>query len=88
MIFKNKSLSVIILVGGSGSRFSTIKEPPKQLSKLNNEYILLHIINHFRKFGLNHFILPLGLKKKYFTKFFNSKKKKIKIWFSNFKKKF
>ncbi len=83
---KKKFISTIILIGGSGSRFSSINEQPKQLSKLNNEYILLHIINHFRKFGLNHFILPLGLKKKYFTKFFNSKKNKSKYSFQILKK--
>ena len=44
MIFKKKSLSVVILIGGSGSRFSSMKEEPKQLSKLNNEHILIHII--------------------------------------------
>ena len=88
MIFKNKLFSVIILAGGSGSRFSSIQEPPKQLSKLNNEYILMHIINHFKKYGLSHFILPLGLKKKYFTKFFSSKKNKLKYKFQILKNNF
>ena len=88
MIFKKKSLSVVILIGGSGSRFSSMKEEPKQLSKLNNEHILIHIINHFKKYGLNHFILPLGLKKKYFIQFFNSKKNKAKYKFQILKKNF
>ena len=74
MILKNKSLSVIILIGGSGSRFSSIKELPKQLSKLNNEFILIHIINNFKKYGLNHFILPLGEKKFFLTIFLIQKK--------------
>ena len=67
-------ISVILLVGGSGSRFSSLNEPPKQLSKLNNDYILMHIIKYLNKHGLNHFILPLGYKKNFFKKFFYSKK--------------
>ena len=74
MIFKKKSLSVVILIGGSGSRFSSMKEEPKQLTKLNNEHILIHIINHFKKYGLNHFILPLGLKKNILFNFLIPKK--------------
>ena len=70
----NNLTSVIILIGGSGSRFSKLNEQPKQLSKLNNDFILIHIIKNFRKYGLNHFILPLGFKKSFFVKFLNSKK--------------
>ena len=86
MTFKNKLISVIILAGGSGSRFSSIIEPPKQLSKLNNEYILIHIINNFKKYGFRHFIFPLGLKKNYFIKFFHSKKNISKYKFNILKK--
>ena len=70
---KNSTTSVILLIGGEGSRFSSMNEPPKQLSKLNKDYILIHILQHFKKFGLNHFIFPLGHKKNFFEKFFNSK---------------
>lgn len=68
------STSIIILLGGTGSRFSKLNEPPKQLSKLNNGLILTHIIKNFKKYGLNHFIFPLGFKKNFFIDFFNSKK--------------
>ena len=85
---KNKPISVIILAGGSGSRFSKLNEQPKQLSKLNNEYILIHIINNFKKYGLKHFIFPLGFKKNFFLKFFNSKKNISKYKFNFLKKKF
>ena len=61
MLTKNKSISVVILIGGSGSRFSSIKETPKQLSKLIDNYILMHIINNFKKYGLNHFVFPLAI---------------------------
>ena len=67
-------LSVILLVGGSGSRFSSLNEPPKQLSKLNNDYILMHIIKYLNRYGLNHFILPLGYKKIFLRNFFIRKR--------------
>jgi len=79
--------SVIILVGGTGSRFSKLNQQPKQLSKLNNDLILMHIIKNFQKYGLNHFIFPLGFKKKFFIKFFNSKKNINKYKFNILNKK-
>ncbi len=86
------SISAVILVGGVGSRFSAINEPPKQLSKLNKNIILINIMNNFKRFGLNHFIFPLGSKKNFFIKFFNDQKniKKynfniIKDGFKNYK---
>ena len=88
MLIKNKSISTVILLGGSGSRFSSINEPPKHLSKLNNDFILMHIINYFKKYGLNHFIFPLGFKKNFFSKFFYSKKNISKYKFNILKKKF
>ena len=49
------SISAVILVGGVGSRFSKINEPPKQLSKLNKNIILINIMNNFKRFGLKWF---------------------------------
>ena len=34
MKINTSATSVILLVGGSGLRFSSVNEPPKQLSKL------------------------------------------------------
>ena len=79
---------MVILVGGTGSRFSEINEPPKQLSKLNKNIILINILNNFKKFGFNHFIFPLGAKKDFFIDFFNSKKNIKKYNFNLLKKKF
>ena len=62
MIYK----TAVILCGGKGSRFSQITENPKQLSLLNKKPLIMHIIDHFFKFGLNDFILPLGHKKNMF----------------------
>ena len=82
------SISVVILVGGLGSRFSSINEPPKQLSKLNKNLILINILNNFKKYGFNHFIFPLGAKKNFFIKFFNDKKNLKKYNFKIIKKNF
>ena len=87
MMINVKSTSVVFLVGGAGSRFSPLSEPPKQLSKLNKNSILMHIIKNFKKYGLNHFIFPLGFKKKFFIKFFSSKKNISKYKFNILKKK-
>lgn len=78
---KTKLFSVIILVGGKGTRFSNKKEPPKHLTKLNKNLILINIINYIRNSGFKHFIFPLGSKKKFFINFFNSKKNQIKYKF-------
>ena len=82
------SISVVILVGGVGSRFSSFNKPPKQLSKLNKNLILINILNNFKKFGFNHFIFPLGAKKDFFINFFNSKKNIKKYKFNILKKNF
>jgi glucose-1-phosphate cytidylyltransferase len=82
-----KFISIIILVGGSGTRFSKLHEPPKQLQKIKNTYILMHTINRLKKFGFNHFIFPLGYKKSYFEKFFKNKKNVSKFKFNILKNK-
>ena len=63
--------SLIILLGGKGTRFSDLNSSPKQLMILNKHTILMNIINNYRKNCINNFILPLGNKKKYFHKFFS-----------------
>ena len=72
MDHSKENFSTIILVGGQGSRFSEVNSPPKHLTKLNKNIILINIINYLKKFGFKHFIFPLGYKKEYFINFFNS----------------
>ena len=45
MIKKDIVFSSIILVGGQGSRFSKLKDPPKHLIKLNKNLILNKVSN-------------------------------------------
>ena len=84
----NNKISTIVLVGGQGSRFSNLNEPPKHLTKLNKNLILNNIMNYIYKSGFRHFIFPLGFKKNYFIKFFNSKFNQKKYDFEIIKKKF
>ena len=61
-----KTFQVIILVGGKGTRFSKKNEPPKHLTNLNNNLILINIINYLKSSGFQYFMFPLGAKKKIF----------------------
>ena len=63
----------IILIGGSGSRFSKINQPPKHLAKINGQHIIIHLIKLLKKNGIEKIVLPLGYKKRFFYKFFKSK---------------
>ena len=89
---KSKSIEymptpVIILLGGKGSRFSKIDQYPKQLVKLNKNSLLSSIFLYYKKYNLNYFILPLGYKKNFFTKFFQNGKNIIKYKFNIIKNK-
>ena len=74
MKLHTKPFSAVVLVGGKGTRFSKENDPPKHLTKLNKNLILINIINFIKKSGFQHFIFPLGSKKKFCINFFNSKK--------------
>ena len=87
MIKKDIIFSSIILVGGQGSRFSKLKDPPKHLTKLNKNLILNNIVFNLSGSGFKHFIFPLGHKKEYFIKFFESKKNQKKFKFKVINKK-
>ena len=80
---KKKTIPVILLLGGKGSRFSKLDQYPKQLVKLNKYNLLTNIFLYYKKFNINYFILPLGYKSNFFLKFIKNKKyiKKFKINF-------
>ena len=69
------NLSCIILLGGKGTRYSKLNEPPKQLIKIYKRTLIENILILMKKNGISNFILPLGYKKKYFYDFFFNKKK-------------
>ena len=71
---KFKNLSCIILLGGKGTRYSNLKDPPKQLIKIHKRTLIENILIQMKKNGINNFILPLGYKKNFFYNFFYKKK--------------
>ena len=86
MIFKKTP--IILLVGGKGSRYIDDENNPKQLAQIEKKPILIHMFNAYYKYGFNHFILPLGHKKKLFKLFFKNKKNKKKYKINLLNKKF
>ena len=70
---KNHISTCVILAGGLGSRISeeTINKP-KPMVNIGNVPIIHHIMNHYSKFGVHHFIICAGYKsesiKQYFLK--------------------
>jgi glucose-1-phosphate cytidylyltransferase len=81
-------MKIIILAGGKGTRISEYtKTIPKPMIKINKKPILLHIINHYTKFGFKDFYIALGYKKNVITKFFKNFKKINKPFNFKIKKK-
>lgn len=70
-------MKVVILAGGLGTRLSEYtKKIPKPMVTIGKIPILVHIINHYMKYGLNDFIIAGGYKYSVIRNYF--KKKKIK----------
>ena len=58
-------MKVVILAGGKGSRLSELtKKIPKPMVKINNKPIIVHIMDHFVKYGFKDFIVAAGFKSK------------------------
>ena len=73
-------MKVVILAGGLGTRLSEYtKAIPKPMVNINGKPILIHIINHYLKYGFNDFYIALGYKGYYIKNFFKKKKLKYKI---------
>ena len=81
-MINDKTLPCILLLGGAGSRFSNINEPPKQLIKINKRTLLENLIIHLKKNGIKNFVLPLGYKKTFFYDYFKIQKKLGKFTFN------
>ncbi len=74
-------MKVVILCGGRGTRLAEeTKIIPKPLVKIGNKPILLHIINYYKKYGINNFIIATGYKGYLIKNYFQKKNlDKIKI---------
>ena len=72
-------MKVVILAGGLGTRMSEItKIIPKPMVKILNKPILIHIMEHYYKYGFKEFYIALGYKGKVIKNFFKGKKFKWK----------
>ena len=73
-------MKVVILAGGLGSRFSEYtKSIPKPMIKIAGLPILVHIMNHYSKFGFREFYIALGYKGNIIRKYFRKKNFNWKI---------
>tara|TARA_E500000178_G_scaffold127117_1_gene126892 strand:- start:1869 stop:2561 length:693 start_codon:yes stop_codon:yes gene_type:complete len=73
-------MKVVILAGGLGTRLSEYtKSIPKPMVKINGKPILIHIINHYLKYGFNDFYIALGYKGNFIKNYFKKKKFKYKL---------
>jgi len=65
-------MQAVILCGGKGLRMNRLMgSQPKPLAEINGKPILWHIMNHFSKYGVHDFILPLGYKGEQIRSYFN-----------------
>jgi glucose-1-phosphate cytidylyltransferase len=73
-------MKVVILAGGFGSRISEYtKTIPKPMIAINKKPILVHIMEHYAKFGFKEFYIALGYKGNVIKKYFKKKKLKWSI---------
>ncbi|MBI29394.1 MAG: glucose-1-phosphate cytidylyltransferase [Pelagibacteraceae bacterium] len=68
-------MKVVILCGGIGSRLEEeTKSIPKPMVKIGKIPIVQHIINYYKCFGYNDFILATGYKKEVIEKYYKNNK--------------
>ena len=77
-------MKVVILAGGFGTRLGEhTKHIPKPMIKICGKPILIHIINHYYKYGFKDFIIATGYKQEVIKKYFKKKFKfKVRIIFT------
>ena len=74
-------MKVIILAGGLGTRLSELtKTIPKPMVKVAGYPIIIHIISHYLKYGLNKFYIATGYKGYIIKKYFKNYKKNGKFF--------
>ena len=75
-------MKVVILAGGYGTRISEYtKTIPKPMIKVKNKPMLIHIMEHYSKYGYKDFYIALGYKGKIIKDYFKNKKFKWNISF-------
>ena len=75
-------MKIIILCGGKGTRISEeSKKIPKPMVKIGTKPILVHIMNFYRYYGFDDFVLAAGYKQNIIRNYFKKDKifKNVKI---------
>jgi len=73
-------MKVVILAGGLGTRLSEYtKSIPKPMVKINGKPILIHIINHYLKYGFDNFYIALGYKGNFIKNYFKKNRVNFKV---------
>jgi glucose-1-phosphate cytidylyltransferase len=73
-------MNVVILAGGLGTRMSEItKTIPKPMVKVLGKPMIVHIMEHYFKYGFCNFYIALGYKGDLIRKYFKKKKYKWNI---------
>ena len=73
-------MKIVILAGGFGTRISEYtKTIPKPMIKINQKPIIVHIMEHYAKYGFNSFYIALGYKGSVIKSYFKNKKFKWDI---------
>ena len=68
-------MKVVILAGGYGTRISEYtKKIPKPMIMVNKKPIMVHIMEHYAKYGFNDFVIALGYKGSVIKNYFKKKK--------------
>ena len=68
-------MKVFILAGGQGTRLPEYTSiMPKPMVRIGGIPILIHIINHYRKYNFNNFYIAVGYKSKIIKDYFKKKK--------------
>lgn len=69
-------MKTVILCGGLGSRLSEeTKKKPKPMVKIGKKPILIHILEIYKKYGYEEFILATGYKHRFIDQYFKGNKK-------------
>ena len=65
-------MKIVLLAGGFGTRLSEYtKLIPKPMVDINGKPMILHIMEHYAKYGFKNFYIALGYKGEMIKKFFN-----------------
>jgi glucose-1-phosphate cytidylyltransferase len=73
-------MKVVILAGGFGTRIAEYtKIIPKPMIEINKKPILIHIMEHYVKFGFDNFYIAIGYKGNIIKKYFDKNKYKWNI---------